>query len=56
MDGVYKQQKHLSYKIDRERLALFGSVSPIRFIPLFMAILCRTECLELPLKLLLEGA
>ena len=41
---------------DCERLALFGSVSPIRFIPLFMAILCRTECLELPLKLLLEGA
>ena len=41
---------------DRERLALFGSVSPIRFIPLFMAILCWTECLELPLKLLLEGA
>ena len=41
---------------DRERLALFGSVSPIRFIPLFMAILCRTKCPELPLKLLLKGA
>ena len=41
---------------DRERLDLLGSVGPIRFIPLFMDILCRTECLELPLKLLLEGA
>ena len=41
---------------DRERLALFGSVSPIRFIPLFVAILCWTKCLELPLKLLFEEA
>ena len=41
---------------DRERLDLLGSVSSACFIPLFVAILCRTECLELPLKLLLEGA
>ena len=41
---------------DRERLDLLGSVSPIRFIPLFMAILCMTKRPELPLKLLLEGA
>ena len=41
---------------DRECLALFGSVGSACFIPLFMAILCRTERPELPLKLLLEGA